>query len=125
MAHFAQLNLQNVVTNVISVSNDVILDEHGEESEDLGIDFCKSLLGNDTNWKQTSYNNNFRKHYAGIGYVYNEKLDAFIPPKPFPSWILNEDTCVWEPPIPAPNTDAIWHEEKGEWVENPENYIPL
>ena len=70
------------------------------------------------NWRQTSYNNTFRKNYAGIGYTYDEQRDAFIPPKSYPSWILNEDTCLWDPPTPSPNDgyNYIWNEETLSWV---------
>lgn len=98
MAHFAELDENNVVIRVIVVSNDEIKDPlTGEEVEMLGIAFCKKTYGG--NWIQTSYNGNIRKQYAGIGYTYNEELDAFIKPKPFDSWILNPDTAEWESPI--------------------------
>lgn len=98
MAHFAQLDENNQVLQVIVVANQDILDENNNESEELGIIFCKSLLGQDTNWKQTSYNNNFRVRFAGIGFTYNEELDAFIKPCPDPSWIFNKETYDWCPP---------------------------
>lgn len=118
MAHFAQLNSNNIVTQVIVVGNQDCFDENGNESESVGIQFCKSLFGEDTNWIQTSYNGNIRKNYAGIGYTYDEQRDAFIPPKPFDSWILNEDTCMWESPVPHPNDGNIyqWNEENQEWI---------
>jgi len=102
MAHFAKLDENNVVTQVIVVSNEDITDPHtGEEDEILGIAFCKKLLGG--NWKQTSYNNSIRVRYAGIGYTYNAALDAFVPPKPFESWVLVNETADWQSPIgPAP-----------------------
>jgi len=94
MAHFAQLDESNNVLQVIVVNNNELLD-NGIESEAKGIEFCQSLFGG--NWVQTSYNNNFRKNYAGIGYFYDESKDAFIPPKPKNgNWILNEETCIWE-----------------------------
>ena len=102
MAHFAELNQNNEVIQVIIISNQDILDETGKESEEVGINFCKSLYGSDKIWKQTSYNNSFRKRYAGIGMTYNEQLDAFIPPQPYPSWSLNPETADWEPPVPQP-----------------------
>jgi len=103
MAHFAQLNENNIVTQVIVVNNEDTSDSNGVEVEEIGVAFCKQLIGADTNWKQTSYNNNFRVRYAGISYSYNEELDAFISPKPFESWVLNEETADWESPIgPAP-----------------------
>ena len=96
MAHFACLDENNVVTQVIVVSNDDCSDVNGNEVEEIGVAFCKKLLGADTNWKQTSYNNTFRVRYAGISYTYNEELDAFIPPRPFDSWVLNTETADWE-----------------------------
>lgn len=102
MAHFAELNQNNEVIQVIIISNQDILDETGKESEEVGINFCKSLYGSDKIWKQTSYNNSFRKRYAGVGMIYNEQLDAFIPPQPYPSWNLNTETADWEPPVPRP-----------------------
>ena len=117
MAHFAQLDENNKVLQVIVVSNQEIT-EHGVEVEAKGIEFCKSLLGESTNWVQTSYNSQFRKHYAGIGYIYDPIGDRFIPPSPFPSWVLNED-CFWEPLVPMPIDDKryTWDEETFAWVE--------
>ena len=131
MAHYAQLDKNNIVTQVIVVANSDITDANGNEVEEIGITFCKKLLGEDTNWKQTSYNNNIRVRYAGIGYSYNEELDAFIAPKPFASWILNTETADWVSPVgPAPTlTEAeiearssyVWDEENGMWnITTPE-----
>lgn len=104
MAHFAQLDENNIVTRVIVVGNKDTSDSNGFEIEEIGISFCKNLFGEDTIWKQTSYNNKIRFRYAGIGYSYDEELDAFILPKPFPSWVLNKDFADWESPIgAAPN----------------------
>lgn len=104
MAHFAQLDENNKVIRVIVVGNADTSDSEGNEVEEIGIAFCKNLLGPDTNWKQTSYNHRIRKNYAGIDYTYDEELDAFIPPKPFDSWVLNEETANWQSPIgPAPD----------------------
>ena len=118
MAHFAQLDENNIVTQVIVVSNDDIKDSEGNESELTGIAFCKSLLGPNTIWKQTSYNNSIRKNYAGIGFTYDATRDAFIAPKPFNSWILNESTCIWEAPVAYPNDGNMyaWDEETTSWV---------
>ena len=118
MAHFAQLDENNIVTQVIVVSNDDIKDSEGNESELTGIAFCKSLLGPNTIWKQTSYNNSIRKNYAGIGFTYDATRDAFIAPKPFNSWILNESTCCWEAPVSYPNDGNMyaWDEETTSWV---------
>ena len=101
MAHFAKIDENNIVTQVIVVSNDDIKDVNGVEVEEIGVAFCKKLLGAETNWKQTSYNNNFRVRYAGISYTYNEELDAFIPPKPWPSFVLNNTTADWQSPLGA------------------------
>lgn len=102
MAHFTQLDENNIVLNVIVVANEELLDENGVEQETLGVEFCKSLFGNDTNWKQTSYNGNFRKHYASIGFTYDESADVFYEPQPFASWTLNTETYKWDPPLPKP-----------------------
>ena len=110
MAHFAQLDSNNVVTQVIVVSNDDTSDSNGVESESIGVAFCQKLLGADTNWKQTSYNNNMRVRYAGIGYSYNASLDAFVPPQPHASWTLNNATANWVSPLgaaPALTDDQI------------------
>jgi hypothetical protein len=122
MAHFAQLDNNNIVMQVIVVHNNELL-EDGIEIEEKGIDFCKSLFGSDTYWKQTSYNGNFRKNYAGIGFSYDFQRDAFIPPQPFPSWILDENTCRWQSLIPYPDDGKIyyWDESQQTWVEGVTN----
>lgn len=115
MANFAELDGRNVVLRVIVVSNDELL-ENGAESEAKGISFCRSLFGG--NWKQTSYNGTMRKNFAGIGFTYDAQRDAFIPPKPFASWVLNEKTCLWQAPTPMP-TDGKpyeWDEATTSWV---------
>ena len=100
MANFAKLDENNVVTQVIVVDNKDITDPHtGQEDEILGIAFCKKLLGG--NWKQTSYNNSMRVRYAGIGYSYNSALDAFVPPQPYASWTLDNETADWVSPLGA------------------------
>ena len=104
MAHFAQLDSNNVVTQVIVVSNDDTSDSNGTETESIGVAFCQKLLGADTNWKQTSYNGNMRVRYAGIGYSYNAELDAFVPPQPYASWTLDSDTADWVSPLGAAPT---------------------
>ena len=126
MASFAKLNSENIVEQVISVHNNELLD-NGIESEAKGISFCKFLYGQDTNWKQTSYNTNggvhslggtpFRKNHAGIGYTYDLNRDAFIAPKPYNSWILNEQTCNWDAPVAKPNDNNMykWNEEILNW----------
>lgn len=119
MAHFAQLDDNNIVTTIIVVNNNELLDQDGNEVEQKGIDFCKSLFGQDTNWIQTSYNGNFRKNYACGGGTYNKELDAFIAPKPYPSWILNTDNCKWEAPTLMPEDGKIymWNEVTLSWEE--------
>jgi len=101
MSHFAQIDENNIVTQVIVVANEDIQDANGNEVESIGVAFCQKLLGAETNWKQTSYNNNIRVRYAGIGYSYNAKLDAFVPPQPFASWTLNKKTADWVSPLGA------------------------
>ena len=118
MAHFAQIE-NNLVTQVIVVDNSDILDEQGNESEVVGTQFCTDLLGG--TWVQTSYNGNMRKNYAGIGNTYDATRDAFITPSPYPSWVLDEDTCRYEAPIPYPTDDKmyVWDEELINWVADP------
>jgi len=116
MAHFARLDNDGVVVAVHVVhNNELLLD--GSESEDKGILFLKQLYGEDTRWKQTSYNGSIRKNYAGIGYTYDTQRDAFIPPKPFASWVLDEDTCQWSAPMlrPADGKMYLWNEESQVW----------
>jgi hypothetical protein len=119
MAHFAQLDDNNVVINIIVVHNNELLDQDGNEIEQKGIDFCKSLYGQDTKWIKTSYNANFRKNYASSGGTYNKELDAFIAQKPYASWILNTDTCIWEAPIEKPDQDNpyVWDEATINWIK--------
>jgi hypothetical protein len=117
MAYFAKLGTGNIIETVISVNNSVITDANGVEQEQLGVDFINNLYGTNDIWKQTSYNNRIRKNYAGIGYQYDSQRDAFIAPKTFNSWILNEDTCRWEAPVAYP-TDGnryTWNEEILNW----------
>ena len=128
MAYFAKLGTGNIVEQVISINNAVITDSNGVEQEQLGIDFINKLYNTNAVWKQTSYNTvagihnfggiPFRKNYAGIGYTYDSQRDAFIPPKPFNSWILNESTCLWEAPISYPNDGKYytWDEENQSWT---------
>ena len=123
MAHFAKLDENNVVTEVHVVANKDTSDANGVEKEYIGQAFLEKLFGG--TWKQTSYNGNIRKNYAGIGYTYNADIDAFVPPKPFASWLLNEETAQWEAPTPMP-ADAgtgeppkmySWDEATTSWVE--------
>jgi hypothetical protein len=116
MAHFAKIGLNSKVIEVQVISNEVLKDSNGVEQEVNGIDFLTKLTGYPI-WKQTSYNNSIRKNYAGIGYTYDETRDAFISPKPFNSWILNEDTCKWESPIAKPQDNNLysWNESILSW----------
>ena len=126
MANFAKIGLNGKVIEVQSVVNEVLHDSNGVEQEVNGIDFLTKLTGWSI-WKQTSYNTYggvnknggtpLRKNFAGIGYTYDEDRDAFIPPKPFNSWNLNEDTCQWQPPVARPLDEKIynWNEENQTW----------
>ena len=126
MASFAKIGLNSKVIEVLSVVNEVLHDSNGIEQEVIGIDFLTKLTGYPV-WKQTSYNtvggvhNNggtpLRKNHAGIGYTYDETRDAFIAPKPFNSWILNEDTCIWNAPVayPQDDNDYKWNEQTLSW----------
>ena len=113
MAHFAKLGKGNVVETVVVVHNDIAT------TEQAGVDYLNTLYNTRDVWKQTSYNGTIRKNYAGIGYKYNQTRDAFIPPQPFNSWTLNEDTCHWEAPVAYPDDgkDYKWNEETTSWVE--------
>ena len=133
MAHFAKIE-DGVVTDIHVVNNAVITDADGNEQESMGKEFLVGLHGEAT-WIQTSYNNTFRKNYAGGGgYTYDETRDAFIPPKPYPSWLLDEDTCRWKPPTPEPEDSVrftpieerkfddpgkkyYWDEDTTSWIE--------
>jgi hypothetical protein len=114
MAHFAQIE-NNIVTQVLVVTNEDTADTQGVEVESVGVAHCVSLLGG--LWKQTSYNGTFRKNYAGIGDTYDESRDAFIALQPFPSWVLDEDDCRWKSPVPYPDDGKVytWNEETQTW----------
>ena len=116
MASFAKIGLNNKVIEVLSVHNNELKDANGVEQENIGIDFLTKLTGWAI-WKQTSYNGNFRKNHAGIGFTYDEDRDAFIPKKTYPSWTLNETTCQWEAPKVKPddNKKYEWNEETTSW----------
>ena len=122
MAHFAELDSNNVVKQVIVVSNADTSTAQGEEKESIGIAFCERLLGG--TWVKTSYNAKIRKNYAGIGYTYDKNRDAFIPPKPYASWVLNETTCLWDAPVAMPSDAGTgeppkrytWDEATTNWV---------
>lgn len=118
MAHFAQLDPNGVVMQVIVVSNETLGDLPFPASEPVGVAFCQSLFGAETEWKQTSYNANFRRKYAGIGFTYDAARDAFIPPAPYPSWLLNEATLEWEAPVPYPADGGAyyWDEATVSWA---------
>ena len=115
MAHFAQIE-NGIVTQVIVVDNSEMLDDNGNESEALGLAFCENLLGG--TWVQTSYNASIRKNYAYVGSTYDVIRDAFIDPKPYASWTLNETTCQWEAPVAYPTEGGMfkWDEVAGDWV---------
>ena len=116
MATFAKIGLNSKVIESLSVHNDVLKDANGMEQEAIGIDFLTKLTGWAI-WRQTSYNNNMRKNHAGIGFSYDEERDAFIPPKPYPSWVLDEDTCLWDSPTPYPDdgNKYEWNESNQSW----------
>ena len=127
MAHFAELDENNIVKQIIVVSNDDTSDSNGIEIEDIGIGFCKKLFGANTKWKQTSYNNNIRCRYAQIGMIYNEEYDVFISPKPYSSWLLNTTKYIWEAPVLAPELTQEqkenlyyydWNEDSLTWELN-------
>lgn len=116
MAHFAHIK-NGFVSKVHVVNNSVIIDGDGIEQEELGKQFLSELYGYSTSDViQCSYNANFRKNYAGIGYAYDADRDAFIPPTPYPSWVLDEATCLWEAPVPMPENGVhFWDEQAGDW----------
>ena len=121
MAHFAKLGTGNIVKRVSVVSNDVAT------TEQAGVEFLQNLYGDRATWKQTSYNTlggqhilggtPFRKNYAGVGFKYDQTRDAFIPPRPYASWVLNETTCLWDPPVVKPDDGQRynWNEENQTW----------
>ncbi len=136
MAHYAKISNNNIVEQVVVVNDEDILDENGNESEYIASIFLQSVIGLGSIWKKTSYNTKggihrhsvtnkpsedqskaFRKNYAGIGCTYDEQRDAFIPPKPFPSWTLDEFSCLWQSPIPYPNDGNMyeWNEDTLSW----------
>ena len=112
MANFAQIDENNIVLQVVVIANKDCKDENGNESEAVGIAFCKSLFGEDTNWAQTSYNGNMRYNYAGIGFTWDAANDAFYPPQPYASWSLDA-SFNWQAPIPYPQDgeDYSWDED--------------
>jgi hypothetical protein len=117
MAHFAEIGLNNTVTRVIVVNDNECKDQFGNESETIGAKFCHDLFGGV--WLQTSYNGNMRKNFASIGFTYDSTRNAFVPPKPFESWVLDEETCSWKSTIPMPTDGKMysWDESTTSWVE--------
>ena len=118
MAHFARVNSDWVVQQVVVVNNSILLNEQGLECDWLGEQFCQQLYGAHTKWIQTSCNGNKYKNFAGIGYTFDPHQNAFIPPKPYPSWLLNKDNFQWEPPIPLPSDGDfyLWDEQSCQWL---------
>ena len=118
MAHFAELDANNVVLRVVVVDNKDTADAFGVEKEHIGAAHLEKILGG--TWKQTSYNGNMRKNYAGIGYTYRADIDAFVPPQPFASWVLNESTAQWDAPVPMPTDGKMysWDEAAASWLED-------
>ena len=120
MAHFAEIDANNIVLRVVVVDNKDTADASGVEKEYIGAAFLERLLGG--TWKQTSYNGRIRKNYAGIGYTFDAGRDAFIPPQPYASWVVNETTCQWDAPVPMPTDGKMysWDEATTSWVLVPE-----
>lgn len=120
MAHFAELDENNNVINVVVISTENCLDSSGVEQEYLGVDFCKNTYGLNRLWVQTSYNSKIRKNFASIGGIYDKILDAFIPQKPSEHWVLDTENCIWVPPIPYPDDGAVymWDESSVQWKES-------
>lgn len=118
MAHFAKINENDIVEIVVVVDNENLIDDLGVENEQKGINYLKSIYGDDTNWVQTSYHRNFRKLFASEGYIYDRNNDIFIMNQPYPSWVLNNETNNWEPPVPFPNdgNGYFWDEQNLMWV---------
>jgi hypothetical protein len=117
MAHFAKLNDDNIVVDVNVVSNAVLLDSNNIEREELGIQFLVEWSGGHTNWKQTSYNNNFRNQYASIGDLYLADVDKFVSPQPYASWTLDKSQGKWVSPTPRPSDENVyfWNEDQLAW----------
>jgi hypothetical protein len=120
MAHFAKLGIDNIVLEILVINNVDTMTPQGEEREEIGVEFLRKLTGHET-WKQTSYSRSFRKNYAAIGFTYDSARDAFISPKPYASWTLDENTCGWKPPTPEPTTENktySWNESTLSWDEH-------
>lgn len=117
MAYFAQIDENNYVLRVLSVSNNELMDDNGLENEEMGVKFLQNIFGTDTTWIQTSYNNSFRKNFASNdGFSYNYELDAFIPPNSHENWILDESDCQWKPPIPYPEDGKEYVWDYDNWI---------
>ena len=122
MAHFAKINSDNIVTEVIVINNDVIKDSSGNEQESLGVAFCAEIYGSGI-YKQTSYNSNMRKNMATVGSTYDSNRDAFIRPKIYSSWVLDESTCRWKPPVDNPSdSEAVGGNVLYQWDESITNW---
>lgn len=117
MAHFALLDSNNIVTRVTIVNNNDCLDADGNEREEVGLAYLMKLHGG--TWKQASYNGNIRKNYPGIGFTYDASRDAFIPPKPYQAWTLNDSTCLWDPPVAYPSDSNLysWDSDASNWAQ--------
>jgi hypothetical protein len=115
MAHFAEIDENNIVQRVVVINNDILLDSDGNEQEALGVEFCAQTFGG--TWKQTSYNSNIRKNFAGVGYSYDATRNAFLAPRPFVSWTLDEETCHWQAPVahPLDDNEYEWDETNQAW----------
>jgi hypothetical protein len=120
MANFAQVDDKYLVLQVVVIDNSSIDNLTFPESEPVGRALCQQLYGVDTLWYQTSYNNSFRVRYAGIGYTYDPVLDAFLTPKPYPSWVLNTTTCDWQAPVPYPDDGKAYY-----WDEAIQSWVPV
>ena len=136
MAHFVQLDDNNIVLTVIVINNEDIQDSDGDESEAVGIAFCKSLYGSNTNWAQTSYNENVRYRYASKGMYYDATNNVFRPQQPYPSWTLNTSKWEWEAPVALPSdigfedadpptyfVEYTWDEDTTSWANRTETAV--
>jgi hypothetical protein len=117
MAHFAEIDDNNIVLRILVVNDVDTSNEDNTEVESIGVSYLKSLFGESTRWVKTSYNNNIRVRYAVIGGVYDESKDMFIAPCPYPGWLMNEEDGSWHPPVPQPRFGMCWHPDRLEWVE--------
>lgn len=128
MAHFAQIDQNNKVLQVIVINNEEIIDpQTGQESELLGVLFCQKLFGNSTRWVQASYTERVRKNFPAEGYTFDPEYDAFYPPKPYKAWVLNRDSGKWEAPFDAPNDGTVyrWNDSIDNWEQEPVVRTPV